>query len=346
MTSVINTLMAQFQDDDGKMTIPQDKLLEAIALMESQQSEAEEVEKPKKRKTKKTKDPNAPKRAKSAYLRWSEENRSQIKDSLEEGHKPTEVMREAGKRWKALDASEKVPFEEAFKADQVRYKAEMAEYKPVAPLDSYSAEDYPIAPEGWTGPYQLKYLWKHAGPDGKAIRFKDFDEAIKVAATIDDCKGITKTSRWYELRRGPDLMSATAGKESSALASWMKGSPDEPVVMTPTTNADPEEKIEPVVMTPTTNAEPEEKIEPVKKSKKPKKSVIKKVKIVEPEPEPEPEPESDEEEDDEDEEDEQCEVDEVVIGGETYYKDGNDILYDPETSEEVGKLVDGKIVKE
>ena len=156
MTSVITTLMAQFQDADGKLTIPQDKLIEAIALMESQQSEAEEVEKPKKRKTKKTKDPNAPKRAKSAYLRWSEENRLQIKESLGEGHKPTEVMREAGKLWKALDASEKVPFEEAFKADQVRYKAEMAEYKPVAPLDSYSSEDYPEAPEGWSGPYALK----------------------------------------------------------------------------------------------------------------------------------------------------------------------------------------------
>ena len=54
--SVISTLMSQFQDADGKLTIPQDKLLEAIALMESQQSQAEEVEKPKKRKTKKHKE--------------------------------------------------------------------------------------------------------------------------------------------------------------------------------------------------------------------------------------------------------------------------------------------------
>ena len=73
-------------------------------------------------------------------------------------------------------------------------------------------------------------------------------------------------------------MSATSGKESSALASWMKGSPSEP--------------------------------------------------------EPEPEDEVDE-----------CEVDEVVIDGETYYKDADGTLYDPETSEEVGKLVDGEIVK-
>ena len=320
--SVIATLMSQYQDDSGNLTIPTE---EFISLMESQQST--EVEKPKKRKTKKTKDPDAPKRAKSAYLRWCQDNRSQIKESLGEGHKPTEVMREAGKLWKALDDSEKTPFEEAFKVDQARYKAEMAEYKPVAALESYSAEEYPEAPEGWSGPYQLKYLWKHAGPDGKAMRFKDFEEAIKVAATIDDCKGITKTSRWYELRRGPDLMSATSGKESSSLASWMKGTPSEPVVMTPTIKEVEEELLV---------EEEEEKIEPVKKSQK--KSVMKKVKVVEPEPEPEPEPES--------ESDDETEVDEVVIDGETYYKDEDGTLYDPETNDEVGKLVDGEIVKE
>ena len=320
--SVIATLMSQYQDDSGNLTIPTE---EFISLMESQQST--EVEKPKKRKTKKTKDPDAPKRAMSAYLRWCQVNRSQIKESLGEGHKPTEVMREAGKLWKALDDSEKTPFEEAFKVDQARYKAEMAEYKPVAALESYSAEEYPEAPEGWSGPYQLKYLWKHAGPDGKAMRFKDFEEAIKVAATIDDCKGITKTSRWYELRRGPDLMSATSGKESSSLASWMKGTPSEPVVMTPTIKEVEEELLV---------EEEEEKIEPVKKAKT-KKSVMKKVKVVEPEPEPEPEPESEAEE---------AEVEEVVIDGETYYKDEDGIVYDMETSDELGKLVDGKIVKE
>jgi len=344
--SVIATLMSQYQDDGGNLTIPTE---EFISLMESHQST--EVEKPKKRKTKKTKDPDAPKRAMSAYLRWCQVNRSQIKESLVEkmkaslgegsddedadkecvvSIKPTEVMREAGKLWKALDASEKTPFEEAFKVDQERYKAEMAEYKPVASLDSYSAEEYPEAPEGWSGPYQLKYLWKHAGPDGKAMRFKDFEEAINVAATIDDCKGITKTSRWYELRRGPDLMSVPQGKEKSGLASWMKGTPSEPVVMTPTIKEEKVEEEEEVEV-----EEEEEKIEPVKKAKT-KKSVMKKVKVAEPEPEPEPESESEDE----------TEVDEVVIGGEKYYKDEDGTLYDPKTNEEVGMLVDGEIVKE
>ena len=320
--------MSQFQNEDGQLVIPQDKLLEAIALMESQQvDEDSEVEKPKKRKDKKTKDPNAPKRAISGYLRWLKVNRSQIKDGLDEDHKPNEVLAEAGKQWKALDASEKLPFEEAFKVDQARYNSEMAEYKPTEPIDSYSAEDYPEAPEGWSGPYQLKYLWKHAGPDGKAMRYKDFDEAWKIAETLDDCKGITKTSKWYELRRGPDLMSAAPGKGSSALASWMKGAPSEAVVMVPTT------PVEQVVSTESLDDPVVPIIKPTKK-----KSVPKKVKIVV--PEPEPEPLEDEETDDE------CEVDEVVIDGETYYKDSDGKLFDPETSEEVGMLVDGKIVKE
>jgi hypothetical protein len=129
-------------------------------------------------------------------------------------------------------------------------------------------------------------------------------------------------------------MSAAPGKGSSALASWMKGAPSEAVVMVPTT---PVEQVDPAE-----SAESlDEPVVPIIKSKK-KKSVVKKVTIVVPEPEPEPVPESvyDEETDDE------CEVDEVEIDGETYYKDSDGKLFDPETSEEVGMLVDGKIVKE
>ena len=136
--------------------------------------------------------------------------------------------------------------------------------------------EFPKSPEGWSGPYQLKYLWKHAGPDGKAMRFTDFEEAIKVATTIDDCKGITKTSRWYELRRGPDLISVPQGKENHGLASWIK---------------------------------------------------------LEPEPEYE------------DDVDGGVVVDEVIIDGETYYMIADGTLYDPETSEELGKLVDGELLK-
>jgi len=319
----IAALIAQFKDADGKLTIPQDKLLEAIATMESQQAEPIE-EKPKKRKTKKAKDPNAPKRPTTAYFRWVGENRSRIKEELGDGHKVTDVSKEAGRQWKLVSETEKEPFEMAFKEDQERYKAEMAEYKPAPMADLYDAEDFPTAPEGWTGPYEHKYLWKHAGPDGKAMRFKDFEEAIKAAMTIDECCGITKTSRWYELRRGPDLISVPTGKESSGLASWIKGEPLEAVIMAPK-----EQEVAEVEEVEEVEEEPKEEKKP-----KAKKSIVKKVTIVEPEPEPEPE----------EEEDAGLEVDEITIDGKDYLKSDDGTLYDPETSEEIGKLVDGKVV--
>jgi hypothetical protein len=95
-------------------------------------------------------DPNAPKSAMSAYLRWVCENRSQIKESLGKGlllvlekskgphlsggrlflHGETKMaaLTQTQIMWKLLSDDEKEPFEVAFKADQVRYKAEMTEY--------------------------------------------------------------------------------------------------------------------------------------------------------------------------------------------------------------------------
>ena len=331
MSSTISALMTQFKDADGKLTIPQDKLLEAIEAMESQQGEDVDDEKPKKRKPKKVKDPNAPKRPTTSYFRWVGENRSRIKEELGDDHKVTDVSKEAGRQWKLVSDEEKEPFETAFKEDQERYKAEMAEYKPLPMGDLYDVTDFPTAPEGWSGPYELKYLWKHAGPDGKAMRFKDFDEAIKAAMTIDECCGITKTSRSYELRRGPDLISVPEGKEKTGFASWIKGEPIEAVVMVPKVAEEPKvAEVPKVTEEPTVAEEPK-----VAEKSKTKKSLVKKVKIVEPEPEPEPEPEEN-----------GLEVDEITIDGEQYFKSEDGTLYDPKTSEEIGHLVDGKVVKE
>ena len=49
-----------------------------------------------------------------------------------------------------------------------------------------------------------------------------------------------------------------------------------------------------------------------------------------------PEPES---------EDDSIDVEEVTIDGDKYFKTEDGTLYDPDTSDEIGKLVDGKIVK-
>ena len=58
------------------------------------------------------------------------------------------------------------------------------------------------------------------------------------------------------------------------------------------------------------------------------------------EPEPEPKPEQDDETDDETDDEDNM----VLVGWKTYYKDSEGKLYDPDTHEEVGIYVDGKLV--
>ena len=59
-----------------------------------------------------------------------------------------------------------------------------------------------------------------------------------------------------------------------------------------------------------------------------------------PAPEPEPAPE-----DEEDSDEESIDVEEIIIDGKNYYKTEGGTLYDPDTGDEIGKLIDGKIVE-
>jgi len=80
------------------------------------------------KKKKAKKDPNAPKAPKSAYLFFGDAMRATVKEE-QPGITPTEIMRELGSRWKALDASSKEPYEKLAKADKERNKTEVAAYK-------------------------------------------------------------------------------------------------------------------------------------------------------------------------------------------------------------------------
>jgi hypothetical protein len=332
MASIVATLMAKYTDGEtGKLNIPQDKLIEALGAIEQVQSEP--VEKTKKRGSKKTKDPAAPKRPTSGYFFWLAENRLRIKEELmaiatendEEPPKPKEVVKEAGSQWRALSDDEKEPFDAKGKEDQQRYREEMKTYQPSEVSVETMADEYPEAPEGWSGPFQLKYLFKTAkGDDGKAKSFKSFDEAIEAAGRLEGCGGITKTSRGYSLRVGPELISANPTKAASALASWVKGVPEVAVAMKIDEPVAVEVAEEPVAEVDEPVAD--EVIEPVKKQKK-KKMVVKV---------PEPEPESD---------DDELDVESLMIDGVEYYweEDTNDV-YDDE-SNLIGKYVDGELVK-
>jgi hypothetical protein len=165
----------------------------------------------------------------------------------------------------------------------------------------------------------LKYLFKNAkGDDGKAKSFKSFDEAIDAAGRLEGCGGITKTSRGYSLRVGPDLITSNPTKISSGMASWIKGVPEVVVAMKVSEESEVTTKKKPLTVTKANGT--------IKELKQKKKKVK----------EPEPEPES---------EDEELDVEEIEIDGVEYYIDeSTKRLYDTTTNEVVGKYVDGKIV--
>jgi high mobility group protein B3 len=224
-SSVISNTHTSKFGDDGCVVNPSIHCMLDDAMTEIEESGSVVVEKKRKtKKTKKTKDPDAPKRPTSAYFYWLGENRSKIKEALGDESKPTVVIKEAGRQWRALTDEEKAPFNASAKESQMRYKTEMETYEPKkVPVVDVMSVSYPEAPEGWSGPFYMMYLFKNAkGDDGKAKSFKSFEEAIDAAGRLEGCGGITKTSRGYSLRVGPDLLTTTTEKTSNGEASWLK----------------------------------------------------------------------------------------------------------------------------
>lgn len=80
-----------------------------------------------KRGGKPKKDPNAPKRALSAYMIFSNEQRSTVKEE-----NPTASFGEMGKllgaRWKEMDENAKRPYSEKAEKEKERYEREKAAY--------------------------------------------------------------------------------------------------------------------------------------------------------------------------------------------------------------------------
>ena len=113
---------------------------------------------------------------------------------------------------------------------KAKYEEEMAIYAPDSIKPSgpkYDPNDYPEAPEGWSGPYLNAYLKKHVkSEDGKNLKFKTFEEAVAHANTLDIevCAGITKTNHFYELRVDPNITRVTR-YYPSGLGVWVRGEP-------------------------------------------------------------------------------------------------------------------------
>ena len=75
------------------------------------------------------KDPNAPKRAKSGYLFFCQDTRQEVVNENPD-MKNTEVIRELGRQWQALDSRSKTKFNKMANKDKSRYEKEMQSYTP------------------------------------------------------------------------------------------------------------------------------------------------------------------------------------------------------------------------
>ena len=361
--SVIASLMEKFGNDEGDIIgMTQDELIRAFQQVET---------KPKSRKTRKTKDPKAPKRVASTYMMWLNDHRDQIRDEhcadLEGRDRTTGISKKAGELWKALSDEDKAPYVKRYAEAKAKYDEEMAVYAPDSVKSSgpkYDATDYPEAPEGWSGPYLHAYLKKNVkDEDGKNLKFKTFEEAVAHAETLesDDCAGITKTARFYELRVGPNITRLTT-YHSTGLGVWFRGEPtfdgdafdinvdhlasstpvEQPRVSTP----EPEEPE-------SAPAEPEP-VKPKKKFKAPKKdsaaekaaaekaeaeriAAEKKAAAEKAAAEKAAAEKAEAEKADDEDDDEAEDVVEITIDEKTYYLTEDGDIYDPETQEHVGE---------
>jgi len=88
------------------------------------------------RTVKKGKDPNAPKRGLSAYMFFANEQRENVRED-NPGISFGQVGKVLGERWKALNESQRIPYEDKAKADKKRYEDEKLAYN--APDDEESA---------------------------------------------------------------------------------------------------------------------------------------------------------------------------------------------------------------
>ena len=275
VTAILNTLPLPA---DGNVDVPTDELDRALQNLDVKQ-----------RKPRKTKqrDPDAPKRPASAYMLWLNENRASIKDELlttNPDAKITDVTKRAGELWKELSDDEKAPHQKASEELREKYHEAMKAYKPnhtvakKTKAPKYDAEEIPDAPDAWSGPFAMKYLFRKVkDADGKHVRIqKSFNDAVALAndiikawndakdsdslpdhwkSDVAPCAGITKTSTGYDLRLGPQLLPTADKDAKGGLASWVIGEYELP--------ADDEPTAEPA-------AASDEKPAPKKSGRKPK----------------------------------------------------------------------------
>ena len=102
-----------------------------VRALRSQKAKAKrKLGKKMKKRGKKMKDANVPKKpAGGGYGQYLAENREEIKKTLPQDHKITDVAKAAGAKWKSLSAKKKKPYEDKYHKKMAEYKVAFEEYK-------------------------------------------------------------------------------------------------------------------------------------------------------------------------------------------------------------------------
>jgi hypothetical protein len=291
----------------------------------------------KNKKTKKVKDPNAPKRPTSPYMIWLNTIRGDIKstyfddyDSIGEWdlesktdyyiskglNKPIVegkpkivalITSKAGLMWKSMTSEDKEEYYLQFKKAKEEYELAKESYNPeLSMLEVMRKEEIQIKiPEDWEGPHINMCI-------DKTIKGAE-GGTIKIFKSFDEAvkKAIELDLECYgitQTKRGFSVRFGTLTESENAIASWTK----------------------------------KDFVNPIKsKSKSKSKKTTEITGTTE-----SLESSGVNVEDSDSEEEDDMEVEEVEIEGTTYYlNEATGDLYDPESSECVGKYVDGKISK-
>jgi hypothetical protein len=286
------------------------------------------------KKKKYKKDPNAPKKPTSAYMIWLNKNRSNIKDTyfgdyaditdwtLESKQKyyeskglkePTEegksrlvalIASKAGILWNCMSIEEKTPYDDLFKEAKETYETLKASYVPLEPVSEYKI------PDGWNGPHFNMSIDKRIKDEtGKIIKqypsseHDSFDKAMEKAISLG-----TECFGITQTKRGFTLRIGKMTTCSSSIASWTKNDFVNPIKTSrgrgrPKTNS----KVEDYVG----DDETADETANVESNS---------------------------------ENEEELEVEPLIVDGTKYlYDEKTNDVYDPETSEYVGKYVDGSL---
>ena len=322
-------LSAMAGNGSGDITISKEQLQMIIDAVRGNN----ETPKSKKTKTTRAKDPNAPTRAKTPYMvfLWSEDaGVAAVKSQSDWTGSHKEAMSAAAAQWKQMSDEQKQPFVDEAAIDKKRYVAEMASYSP----GQQATNECPRPPSGWYGPVQNKYIKGYPkdtngvfGEPGKKVstKFSSFEEAVEAANKLGDtCSGITQDKRGkFSLRAGVDLLTSPKGE-----ISWSKSAP-EPLVLV--------QSVETPTADVTTNDDDGVTTQPISNEDADADNG---------EDADGEDTHDDDEHDGDDDDNREISVVEIEIDGKSYYMDeSTQKVFEIETTEHIGKIIDGKFVE-